>query len=196
MEERQYWINESKKLNIGYGTFYSRVYTLGWSYEKAATTPLKRRKNKWLDLARERGIHPSTYHNRKLRGWTDEEAATTPVNDRIDYGKWTKVADSNDIPRHTFYTRVKKLGWSCEKAATTPAKRIGRGAYKGNQPEYLVYRGEEMVADGTLDECAEITGASKSYLRWLATPAGQKRKEQTKNIKSGLVVMRLEDDDD
>lgn len=40
---------------------------------------------------------------------------------------------------------------------------------------YALYRGEEYVTDGTLEEIAEKTGKKLASLKWMLTPAANKR---------------------
>lgn len=44
-----------------------------------------------------------------------------------------------------------------------------------NIPEYALYAGEEILADGTMDEIAEVTGLKRNTVRWYGTPSGQAR---------------------
>ena len=41
---------------------------------------------------------------------------------------------------------------------------------------YALYKGDEYVTDGTLDEIAEKTGLKKSSLRWMKTPSGKRKR--------------------
>lgn len=36
---------------------------------------------------------------------------------------------------------------------------------------YALYKGDEYVTDGTLDEIAEKTGLKKSSLKWMKAPS-------------------------
>lgn len=40
---------------------------------------------------------------------------------------------------------------------------------------YALYKGDEYIADGTLEEIAEKTGLKKSSLKWMLTPGAKKR---------------------
>lgn len=55
--------------------------------------------------------------------------------------------------------------------------------------EFAVYKGEENLAIGTAEECAEKTGLKKYYIQWLSTPAGRKRAEL--RGENSIVVMKL-----
>lgn len=41
---------------------------------------------------------------------------------------------------------------------------------------YALYRGEECIADGTLDEIAKKTGLKRSSLKWMKTPSGKRKR--------------------
>ena len=41
---------------------------------------------------------------------------------------------------------------------------------------YALYKGDEYIADGTLEELAEKTGLKKSSLRWMKTPSGKRKR--------------------
>lgn len=56
--------------------------------------------------------------------------------------------------------------------------------------EYAVYRGEQMLAVGTLEDCAEVLGVKPKTVLYYATPTYQKR---TKNKDKCLVTIRLDD---
>ena len=40
---------------------------------------------------------------------------------------------------------------------------------------YALYKGDEYIADGTLEEIAEKTGKKLASLKWMLTPAANKR---------------------
>jgi|HigsolmetaAR201D_1030396.scaffolds.fasta_scaffold27140_2 hypothetical protein len=46
---------------------------------------------------------------------------------------------------------------------------------------YAVYKGDEMVAMGTAQECAEKLGVRPDYIYWMTTPAGKRRLATRKN---------------
>lgn len=63
-----------------------------------------------------------------------------------------------------------------------------------NTPKiFALYKGDRFIDVGTLDELASRTGIKKSSLRFYATGVHRKR---LKNPEKGLVVVRLEDEDD
>jgi len=65
---------------------------------------------------------------------------------------------------------------------------------------YAVYRGEEMLCDGLMSECAKHLGVSVYKLRWLASPSYHKRMSRyggkRKNTKGALMVVKIDDGDD
>lgn len=61
-----------------------------------------------------------------------------------------------------------------------------------NMREYAIYRGDNFVDLGTLDELAERTGKTRNHLQWMATC---KRWKEQKH-KSGYTVILIEDGDD
>ena len=41
--------------------------------------------------------------------------------------------------------------------------------------EYAVYKGDELLCTGTAFECAEVLKVSPHTIRWLSSPAAEKR---------------------
>ncbi|WP_199615510.1 hypothetical protein [Paenibacillus alkalitolerans] len=117
-------------------TFYNRIRQLGWSKEKAMTTPPRKRtfhNSKWVKIAEKNGICISTYKYRiNQLGWEPERAATQPLQDRIAQAHYAHEcgrkypaeivarARENGICYDTFRHRVSDYGWDMEKAATVP----------------------------------------------------------------------------
>lgn len=62
--------------------------------------------------------------------------------------------------------------------------------------EYAVYRGEELIATGNVDECAKTLGVSAAYIYWLRTPTAKKRLASRDNPDQCIDAVKLEDDDD
>lgn len=146
------------------------------SPEDAAIRPKNARKNKWARLARKNGISASTFYGRLRRKWTEEKAATQPVRPKGTHNKWVEIAENNGIYRQLYYMRVISLKWSKEKAATHPIRYR-----KTDESLYMIYEGDEWEFTGTLRECAEYTGLSMNYIRWLTTPSGMKSTEGKDN---------------
>lgn len=58
--------------------------------------------------------------------------------------------------------------------------------------EYALYKGEEHVAFGTLEELAEREGVKPSTIRFYSKPSYLKRIEE-RNIKDAVVTVCLDD---
>jgi hypothetical protein len=125
--------------------YFGRI-GLGWSVEKALTTPVdytpKNSKaiidhlgNEFTsisDMCKFWNMTRSTYNARIKNGWSIERALTEPQRQvNMKRQKWTDhkgndfpslnaMCEAYGITHHTFHTRVTKLGWSVEKALTTP----------------------------------------------------------------------------
>lgn len=130
---------------INESTLYNRMFVLGWSLERAATTPVRKKGvskaykawSKWKDVATENNISYQAYINRVNRGWEAEESATIPIMPvgtrrenkpyKSKYRESVDIAKSNGIKYNTFLNRVTVLGWSEYDAATIPTggKRNG-----------------------------------------------------------------------
>ena len=57
--------------------------------------------------------------------------------------------------------------------------------------EYAVYKGEELLAIGTAQECAEGLGVTADYIYWLTTPSGKRRSEGRKNPHKATTAVRI-----
>lgn len=95
-----------------------------------------------------------------------------------------EVAVKNDIKPSTYYERVRR-GWNKHDAATKPLVK-----YYG---EFAVYRGDEIVAMGTAEECAEGLGVSPKYIRWMTTPYGRKLTNSRKNANKATTAVKLDE---
>lgn len=58
--------------------------------------------------------------------------------------------------------------------------------------EFIVYKGDQMVAVGTAEDCAAILGVKPSTIRWHVTPTGRKRQAARKKQDKVLAVDRLD----
>lgn len=94
-----------------------------------------------------------------------------------------QMAAENGISPRAYSDRI-RLGWNPERAAAEPV----------NKPEFAVYRGDELVAIGTSAECAKRMGVTKRYIRWLASPAAERRLSRRKNPDKCTIGIRLDDD--
>ena len=83
----------SKELGIGYGTIRDRIYKMGWSIEKALSTPVSRSSGR-------SELYEFNGETQSLSEWSKELG--------IGYG--------------TLYDRIHKMGWSIEKALSTYPK--------------------------------------------------------------------------
>lgn len=122
-------------------TLERRIRQLGWSKERAMTTPIRKQKprgfySEWAKIAEENGIGYKTFMRRIHYGWPVEKAATQPLASKEDLKrlalhagkyarrvhpkKYIELAKQNNIPYPTFHYRVKVAGWSYERAATEP----------------------------------------------------------------------------
>lgn len=95
-----------------------------------------------------------------------------------------ETAVKNGIKPSTYYERVRR-GWSKDDAATKPLVK-----YYG---EFAVYRGDDMVAVGTAEECAKELGVSSEYIRWMTTPYGRKLTNNRQNPSRATTAVKLDD---
>jgi predicted transcriptional regulator of viral defense system len=58
--------------------------------------------------------------------------------------------------------------------------------------EYAVYKGEELLYIGTIQECAERMNVSPNTVRFYASPAHEKRVFSRKRPKKYLIVVKLD----
>ena len=56
--------------------------------------------------------------------------------------------------------------------------------------DYALYKGDELLAIGTLDELAEFRGVSRNTIYWYSMPINKKRDHGNK-----MVAIKLGDDD-
>lgn len=57
-----------------------------------------------------------------------------------------------------------------------------------DQPEYVLYDGDDIESIGTMDEIAEETGLKRETVRWYGTPSGQAR--------GNRALVKMEDDEE
>ena len=60
--------------------------------------------------------------------------------------------------------------------------------------EYAAYKGEDLIAIGTVEEIAEELGKKIENIRWHTYPTAARRIEE-KNLKNVFRMVRLEDDE-
>ncbi|NDL68504.1 hypothetical protein [Anaerotalea alkaliphila] len=59
--------------------------------------------------------------------------------------------------------------------------------------EFALYKGEEMLGIGTIDELAEMQGVKPETIRFYLYPAYQRR---VRNAKNRMVLVRLDQEDE
>lgn len=103
-------------------------------------------------------------------------------------GKLTgeQIAGTNGIGKKLYRLRKKVYKWSDKRATTEPVNKNHRG-------DKAVYRNDELIAMGSLDECAEQLGVSKSYLCSLTTPSHKKRLASRVDQTNATQVIDVED---
>ena len=62
--------------------------------------------------------------------------------------------------------------------------------------EYAMYKGDELLHIGTIDEIAKAHGVLKETIRFYATPTYQRRIAKRKKARNYIVVFKLEDEID
>ncbi|MCR8978714.1 hypothetical protein [Brevibacillus laterosporus] len=63
------------------------------------------------------------------------------------------------------------------------------------KPEFAIYKGEELLAMGTAEDCAKELGVTKEYIQWLTMPTAKRRLANRKNPEKCTVGIRLDDED-
>lgn len=119
---------------------YHRVYSLGWTVERAITEPVRKSEaftSDWLAVALKNGISRDRFRNRvRYLGWGEERAAITPVLTPHEVGKLGAAATPKvsryftdeqrerlkkmGIAEATARQRIDLYGWSVEEATTKP----------------------------------------------------------------------------
>lgn len=97
------------------------------------------------------------------------------------------IAIQNGISSTIYHQRLRR-GWTKEKAATKPVIRIRKGT-----EEFAVYRGEEFICMGTLQECADHMGVSIKTMSFYTFPVYQRRVAERKNPRNYITVTELDD---
>lgn len=62
--------------------------------------------------------------------------------------------------------------------------------------EVMIMKGTEVLAEGTIDECAEKLGVGRKTIKFYLTPAYQRRLAKRKNLDNSRMAVRLDDEDD
>lgn len=101
------------------------------------------------------------------------------------------IAKRNGICSATYYNRINR-GWSVERAISEkPAKCH---VPVRNNRECAIYKGEDLLADGTVDEVAEQLGISRETVLFYGTPAYAKRNAK-RGAKNARELVWLDDDE-
>ena len=184
-----------------------RINKSGWDIDRAITTPVKERKNRyeaWKEICEQNGISRSTFNKRLAAGWTEKRAASTPFSnklgrERIFDDELVRKAAQNGITYGDLYRRCYFHQWSPEKAASVPIKhKRKRGEKVKDTQQYAMYKGENLLAIGTLEELSAIRCVKVESIRFYLTQAYRnklaRRKRNTNAIE--LVLLEKEDDED
>lgn len=145
-----------KHYKISAGEFKRRINEMGWSLQKALTTPTKKSaNNKVCDhegrefksikaLCEHYGISRYVYKHRKKRNWSLEKILTTPMGQTcghviIDH-EGREFESIEALCRHygittSLYRNRIGYNWPLEKICTTPVKQVGNIVedHKGNK---------------------------------------------------------------
>lgn len=169
----------SKELDIGYQTLHSRLLRLGWSVERALTTPVKTtsgapvthvythegRTQELRDWAKELDMGYHILYGRFRRGWSVKRALTTPRKPQgkfITYdGQTQRVSDwakELGVHSHTLHSRL-NAGWTIKEAFTTPLRQK-RTSYRHPRARLYTYDGRTQ----SLLEWARELGFAKGTL--------------------------------
>lgn len=62
--------------------------------------------------------------------------------------------------------------------------------------QYALYVGDEYVDQGTAHELASTLGVSIEYVRYMCTPAYQRKLAKRKSTDGSKVVVAIDDEDD
>jgi len=62
--------------------------------------------------------------------------------------------------------------------------------------EYAIYKDDDLLFIGTVDECAAFRGVKPETIRWHSTPRGQRQADARKKQGKALRIIRLEEDEE
>lgn len=63
-----------------------------------------------------------------------------------------------------------------------------------NISDYALYKGEELIGIGSVEELASLRGVLPKTIRYYGMPAYHKKTEKRKNARNYLVLIKLEDE--
>lgn len=61
------------------------------------------------------------------------------------------------------------------------------------KPEFAVYKGDDLLAMGTAEDCAERLGVYPKYIYWLTMPTAKRRLATRKHPEKCTVGFRLDE---
>ncbi|MCR1833086.1 hypothetical protein NSA56_01580 [Oceanobacillus caeni] len=172
-------IKTAERNGITEGALRSRISN-GWSKEDALTFPMRKKLDKYYDIAKKNGISKQLVRVRHYQyGWSLERAATEPKQVVDRYLKDYKKAVNNglDLSYQSFLKRIEK-GWTVEEAITTP-KRQNPKNKKLN--EYQKYR-DIALANGISFQTysARVRNYGWNYERAATEPINKKYQRKKK----------------
>lgn len=62
--------------------------------------------------------------------------------------------------------------------------------------EVAVYRGDDLIAEGTIRDVAKKLNVNTNTIRFYLTPAYERRLSKRKTLDKSLTAVRLDDDDE
>lgn len=62
--------------------------------------------------------------------------------------------------------------------------------------QIMIMKGIEVLAEGTVDECAEKLNVGRKTIKFYLTPAYQRRLAKRKNLDNSRMAVKLDDEDD
>lgn len=102
-----------------------------------------------------------------------------------------RIARERGISNDILYKRMTR-GWDFDRSINTKLRSHKRKNYSR---QMSVYKGEEEIAFGTVDEISEILNVKKETVLFYATPSNLKRIE-ARNSKNARIAFWLDDDDE
>ena len=131
-----------KTNGLSYNTVWERIYNLGWTVEKAISTPVQKMrgfKSLYDNHNNPLNISYGAALWRVNKGESLESALSYPPTHRKGLensekrNKYEPICKKNNIKWSTFCTRVDRLFWTCEEASTIPIRIDGRTKKDGTR---------------------------------------------------------------
>lgn len=60
----------------------------------------------------------------------------------------------------------------------------------------MIMKGTDILAEGTIDECAEKLNVGRKTIKFYLTPAYARRLAKRKNLDNSRMAVRMDDEDD